>query len=159
MAKRARERARLEKQAAKRERRQGGGSQDVTDAVDVLAESLISNMPAIRSELRDVRHFAQKFAYFDVCFTINDTNIFLDLGDLCDEITGRVTAAPEVTAAATALSNAIVTRVIGVTGVASLMRVATSNLGEIWTSAWRPAWPINVKSRSPMPSVWPSRFR
>ena len=50
MAKRARERARLEKQAAKREKRQGGKSEEVTDPEDAPDEAALMEEFRVLSE-------------------------------------------------------------------------------------------------------------
>ena len=50
MAKRARERARLEKQAAKREKRQGGSSEEVVDPEDAPDEDALMEEFRVLSE-------------------------------------------------------------------------------------------------------------
>ena len=79
----------------------------VTTAVDVLAEALINNMRTIRGSLQSARNGTQKFAYFDINNTMTQSNIFLDLYDLCREINEHIIGMSEVNDAANAVINAI----------------------------------------------------
>ena len=79
MAKRARERARLEKQAAKRERRQGGSSEEVTDPVDAPDEDAL---------LEEFRVLSERHAEGQVPqdqFDQERHRIFVELGIETDE--------------------------------------------------------------------------
>jgi hypothetical protein len=65
---------------------QAGG---VSSPVDTLAGALVRNIWTIRAEIQSARNDAQKFAYYDVHNTMTQSNIFLDLRDLCEEIVGH----------------------------------------------------------------------
>ena len=63
----------------------------VATAVDALATNLIANMELIRGDLVMARTDSQKFARTDATWTMNVSNLFLDLRDLCTEIWDHVT--------------------------------------------------------------------
>jgi hypothetical protein len=79
MAKRARERARLEKQAAKRERRQGGASKEVVDPDEAPDETALMEEFRVLSE----RH-AEGLVAHDL-YDQERHRIFVDLGIETDE--------------------------------------------------------------------------
>lgn len=79
MAKRARERARLEKQAAKREKRQGGSSEEVTDPEDAPDEDALMEEFRVLSERHAEGHIPQDQ------FEQERHRIFVELGIETDE--------------------------------------------------------------------------
>ncbi|MCX6355893.1 MAG: clostripain-related cysteine peptidase [Candidatus Aureabacteria bacterium] len=78
----------------------------VSSAVDTLANALINNIGSILTNLQTARNHSQKFAYYDTGNTMTQSNIFLDLKDLCYEINEHITNST-VNNAATGVINAL----------------------------------------------------
>ncbi len=81
----------------------------VSNAVDALAVTLVNNvhLHTVRNGIEAARSETQKMAYFDSFYTATQSNVFLDLKDLCEEINNHVTSMPEINDAATAVIDAI----------------------------------------------------